>query len=466
MDSTNSSNPSPSLPPQHIPTSTPTPISNSVQSPSVSININAAESQRGSTLTPFVIPTLSSADWARTQQVVTSDPSNSISQPASNLVMATNDAPQKKRGRPRKAPTTASQKPSRKQKALDLSQPTDLNTQIEPTLESQADTQTELDDDNEKIKGKKCWFTPESDGKSDIDLVAEWCSDFDNFNAWRTQLKNIVSERVSEYLVSKGHANRGGQECAKKINMLVEWFHQANSLRQATGEGNQNVEVEFKVSKEELAELKWNKRRVKKGEEEGGSLQVRILRRCPWYEELEPVLRDRPTASPLAYRDSLGDQLRRSSLSSANEKRSQSPTETTQPETSEDTPPCHQVEDNLPNSQDLATPIMAQGPHSNKPSRPVTPSPCNMPSKRPQSNPKDISSGTKESPQNSGDIFSALNRLPTKQDMEASKIRALKTQENMSSNFSKELSRMMTTNRATEMATKENIAISKMNVNI
>ncbi|KAH9818278.1 hypothetical protein DFH28DRAFT_925777 [Melampsora americana] len=164
--------------------------------------------------------------------------------------MATNNAPQKKRGRPQKAPTTASQKPSRKQKALDSSQPTDLNTQIEPTLESQANTQTKLDDDNKKIKGKKCWFTPKSNG----------------------------------------HANRGGRECAKKINTLVEWFHQANSLRQATGEGNQNVDVEFKVSKEELAKFKWNKRRVEKGEEEGGSLHVRILRRCPWYEELEPVL--------------------------------------------------------------------------------------------------------------------------------------------------------------------------------
>ncbi|KAH9820035.1 hypothetical protein DFH28DRAFT_924548 [Melampsora americana] len=163
MDSTNSSNPSPSLPPQHIPTSTPTPISNSVQSPSVSININVAESQPGSTLTPFAIPTLSLADWAQTQQLVTSDPSNLISQPASNLVMATHNAPQKTRGRPQKAPTTASQKPSHKQKALDLSQPTDLNTQIEPTQESQADVQTEQDDDNDKIKGKKCWFTPESD---------------------------------------------------------------------------------------------------------------------------------------------------------------------------------------------------------------------------------------------------------------------------------------------------------------
>ncbi|KAH9808798.1 hypothetical protein DFH28DRAFT_607704 [Melampsora americana] len=112
--------------------------------------------------------------------------------------MATPDPPQKKQGRPRKAPI-ASQKAPQKPNALRPSQPPDSDTQIKAPQELQANLQAENDDETDKAKSKKCWFTPESDGKSDIDLVAEWCSDFDNFNAWRTQQKNVVRERVSEY---------------------------------------------------------------------------------------------------------------------------------------------------------------------------------------------------------------------------------------------------------------------------
>ncbi|KAH9816140.1 hypothetical protein DFH28DRAFT_966179, partial [Melampsora americana] len=172
----------------------------------------------------------------------------------------------------------------------------------------------------------------------------------------------VVCEQVSEYLVSKGHADRGGRECEKKILALVEWFRHANSLRQATGEGNQYAPVKFIVSKEDLAEFKWNKRRAKKGEEEEGSLQVRILCRCPWYEELEPVLQDRPSGSPLAYRDLLGDQFQNLTTVLP----SQSPSGSSTPYTWEDTPPRPQTEDNLPNSLEQAP--NSQVTHSKKPS--------------------------------------------------------------------------------------------------
>ncbi|KAH9815757.1 hypothetical protein DFH28DRAFT_927665 [Melampsora americana] len=459
----NSIDPCPSSPSQPIPTSTPTPISNSDQNPSVSIDTNAAESQPSSTSTSFVVPTLSSADWARSQQIVTSDSSNPSSQP---LVMATPDPPMKKRGRPRKPPPLTSQKPTKKKKINQSSQPPESDTPIESTQEFQNDTHTERDDDPDKSKAKRCWFTPESDGKSDIDLVAEWCSHFENFNAWRTQQKNVVRERVAAYLVSKGHADRGGRECEKKISALIQWFHHANALRKGTGEGNKEIDVEFNISKEELAEFKWNKRRVsKKVEEEEGSLQVRILRRCPWYEELEPVFRDRPSANPLATRDSVGHEGQRSTpLSNPND--SQSPTGSSLPYTGEDTPPADPLEDELPLSQEHAPPCAPQGSQTNRPSRPVTPSPSNPPSKRLQNNSRDFSTGSKESPQNTLDLFAAMNRLPTKQDLEESESRALKTQEQISSNFSKDMCKMMTTNRATELATRESIAVSKMNVEI
>ncbi|KAH9807781.1 hypothetical protein DFH28DRAFT_937483 [Melampsora americana] len=418
MDSINIiEDPGSSFPTQQIPTSTPTLILNSVQNPSISIDTNAPDSQPSSTSSSFVVPMLSSADWAQTQQSVPSNHSNPISQPC---VMATPNPP-KKRGRPRKPPALASQKPPKKIKGLQMSQPPGSDTQIESsTHESQAKTHTE-NDEEDKTKFKKC------------------CN-FENFNAWRTQQKNIVRDRVAAYLVSKGHADRGGRECEKKVAALIQWFHHANALRKGTGEGNMEVEVEFDVSKEQLAELKWNKRRVlRKVEKEEGSLQVRILRRCPWYEELEPVFRDQPLANPLATRDSQG-QEERQSMSSLKPSKSQSPTGSSVTYTWEETPPPHQPEDKLPGSQE-PPPSLPQASQSNKSSQPVTPS--NAPSKRHQFNTRDVSN-----------------------NLEESETQAIKSQEQISSNLSKDMCKMMTTNRAMEMATKENIAISKMNVEI
>ncbi|KAH9808111.1 hypothetical protein DFH28DRAFT_1197991 [Melampsora americana] len=213
--------------PPNSPTPTPTPTSNSAQKPVDPIATNTIESQRNPTLTSFVIPTVSPADWAHTQH--TSHPSaNSISQPA----MATTDPPKKRRGRPPKPQARVAQKPAKNPKSIQPSQP-ESDTQIEATQNSEAEGNTQNDDeeDTETTKTKKkCWFTPDSDGKSDIDLVAEWCSKFENFNAWRTQQKSVVCERVAAYLVSKGHVDRGGRECKKKIVALTQWFNDANKL--------------------------------------------------------------------------------------------------------------------------------------------------------------------------------------------------------------------------------------------
>lgn len=462
--------------PQDSPPPTPTPTSNSAQNPLDSTGTNTAESQRNPASTTFVIPTVSPADWAQTQR--TSNPSaNSISQPA----MTTTDPPKKRRGRPPKPPALVAQKPPKISKSIQPSQP-DSDTPNEATQNLKGNTQNVDEEDTEITKAKKkCWFTPGSDGKSDIDLVAEWCSNFKNFNAWRTQQKNVVCERVAAYLVSKGHVDRGGRECKKKIEALRQWFNDANNLRKSTGEGNKDADVEFTVSKEDIAVFKWNKRRVKKyDEDEGGSLEVRILRICPWYEELEPVLRDRPSASPLASRDSLGacepwsTSFEPGSTSFLpNNNQPQSPTKSTQPYTWEETPPHHQPEDDLPSSQEQARssqeqaqPSVPQASQSIKSSRAVTPTyPA---SKRIQSNSKEIplSISTKESPQNSLDFTTALHRIPTKEDRDESKSRFTASQEKISSNFAKEMSNMITTNRAAELASKENIAISKMNVEL
>ncbi|KAH9808117.1 hypothetical protein DFH28DRAFT_1197995 [Melampsora americana] len=185
----------------------------------------------------------------------------------------------------------------------------------------------------------------------------------------------------------------------------------------------------LRIVSEYLGGHRWRRVVKKCEEEEGGRLEVRILRICPWYKELEPVLRDRPLASPLASRDSLGS--------------------------------CDQQSTSI--AQRSPTDSTGQ---SNKPSRSVTPSV--PPSKRFRSNSKEIplAIGTKELPRDSLDFASILGCIPTKEDREESETRVARTQETISSNFAKEMSHMMTTNRAAELASKENIAISKMNVEL
>ncbi|KAH9811432.1 hypothetical protein DFH28DRAFT_1130994 [Melampsora americana] len=423
MDSTN---PSPSIPteptqitqtlPPNIPAPTSTPTSNSAQNPLDLIGTNTAESQCNPTSTnpastTFVIPTVSPADWAHTQH--TSNPSaKSISQPA----MALCDPPKKRRGQPPKPPaplpkiltallkmTWAHTQHTSKPSAKSISQPamalSDSDAQTEAPQNSDGITQNDDEEDTDTIKAKKkCWFTPESDGKSDIDLVAEWV---------------MLTE---------------------EILALTQWFNDANKLRTATSEVNKDADVEFTTSKEELAVLKWNKRRVVKKyeEEEAGSLELRILRICPWYKELELVLRDQPSASPFASRDSLGAREKRlTSFSQVNDQLL-SPTKCSSPDSWEETPPHHEADDNWPSSQEQAIASLPQASQSSKPSCSVTPS------------------------------YPASKRIRSNK----SELCAARSQETITSNFAKEMSHMMTTNQAAELVSKENIAISKMNVEL
>lgn len=62
-----------------------------------------------------------------------------------------------------------------------------------------------------------CWFTPREDGKSDMDIAADWCSVYANFHEWRTKPKNLVGEKLAIFLVSQDHPNREARECQKKV---------------------------------------------------------------------------------------------------------------------------------------------------------------------------------------------------------------------------------------------------------
>ncbi|KAH9819048.1 hypothetical protein DFH28DRAFT_925162 [Melampsora americana] len=209
--------------------------------------------------------------------------------------------------------------------------------------------------------------------------------------------------KAGSYLKVMVLSDRGVQEHKKKITALVEWFCHTNELR----------------------------------------------------KQLTKAMKIQPLSSLFQ---------RRSLLNSSGIRGRQTISKSTRssvPYTWEDTPPPHQVEDNLLDYQEHATNYQVS--QSNKPSQMVTP--CDTPSKRLRSNTKEVTIGTKESPLNSFNFFSVLNWLPKRQDIEGSETQAMKSQDQISSNFSKDMTKMSTTNQATRMATKHNIVISKMNVN-
>ncbi|KAH9823951.1 hypothetical protein DFH28DRAFT_1047832 [Melampsora americana] len=201
---------------------------------------------------------------------------------------------------------------------------------------------------------------------------------------------------------------------------------------------------------------------------------VRILRECPWYEELEPAFRDRPSARPLATRDSLGNQVHRTKppLTQSTQDNIPSPTESTHPnDVWEATPPREERElsidpglwDENTSSQERGTPGI---PATKKSARVVTPS--IGPSKRPRikESPSTFEVKSKESPQQSLLFNNLANCLPTKEEREASEIRAALTQQNISLNVTAAMSQMITSTRANELATKQSIALAEMNVKL
>ncbi|KAH9807452.1 hypothetical protein DFH28DRAFT_1006179 [Melampsora americana] len=139
----------------------------------------------------------------------------------------------KKRGRPRKesAAPPSQKKGPKKSKSNSSSQPVLASqNEIDSIIKSPDDTQETDKMDSDPNDSKKCWFTPDSDGKSDMDLVAKWCSVFENYNAWHTQKQVVVRERLAAFIEEMGHAPTSGQECEKKIKKLKALFEKADGL--------------------------------------------------------------------------------------------------------------------------------------------------------------------------------------------------------------------------------------------
>ncbi|KAH9808611.1 hypothetical protein DFH28DRAFT_1193017 [Melampsora americana] len=88
--------------------------------------------------------------------------------------------------------------------------------------------------------GTQCWFMIHEDGLSDMDVIALWCLELNNYKAWRSghPSNKAVSEKVATYLKKIGHPRREPREVKKKIKKYEEWFKTAHALKNGTGQGN------------------------------------------------------------------------------------------------------------------------------------------------------------------------------------------------------------------------------------
>lgn len=152
--------------------------------------------------TPFPFPTLSPAEWYRinsfTPFIQAPVYPESAPMPTPESVVR----PNKRRGRPPKV------------------RPIPVLTPATASSLATTSNEVELSSSHMVEVVGQCWFTKREDGRSDMDMVALWCSEFDNFTTWRTKPKQIGGEQVSSFLISHGHPKREGRECEKRASGL------------------------------------------------------------------------------------------------------------------------------------------------------------------------------------------------------------------------------------------------------
>ncbi|KAH9822299.1 hypothetical protein DFH28DRAFT_922613 [Melampsora americana] len=171
----------------------------------------------------------------------------------------------------------------------------------------------EPESDLEDKKSQASWFEKQSDGYSDMDLIALWCSDENNYNRWQDKIpsKRIVAGMIADYL-NRLH------------NPHTEKFKDARTKSDKTGQGVLDCEDWVKELKgintisvsldsegeqlitRQIYESVNGKKRNRKADD-GASIIEHALSACPWYCILEPVMLTKPNVEPESTQDSLGN---------------------------------------------------------------------------------------------------------------------------------------------------------------
>lgn len=146
-----------------------------------------------------MVPTLSPEDWYRHNQFAHFFQTNTYQPTAPHPLPIPEPAvqPMKRRGRPPKVRPNPFHTPS--EGSISTS-----------TLPADDANPAPLSFQSADFIGQ-CWFIQCEEGRSDMDIVMMWCSDFDNFRSWQTKPKQQAGEKISLFLISHGHPKREGQ---------------------------------------------------------------------------------------------------------------------------------------------------------------------------------------------------------------------------------------------------------------
>ncbi|KAH9819985.1 hypothetical protein DFH28DRAFT_924507 [Melampsora americana] len=169
------------------------------------------------------------------------------------------------------------------------------------------------------------WFMEGEDGCSDMDIVALWCADDDNFNQWKSGIPSKIANAgvLSEYMAKKNRPGRPPRECNKKIAWLEEKFKKAFGVVNSTGQGvlnNEDYRQELKdmdllsATVNSDGKEEWIGKICQNSQARGryqapkhGTPLEKALAICPWYCVLESTMLERSNIIPEATHDTLGN---------------------------------------------------------------------------------------------------------------------------------------------------------------
>ncbi|OAV92365.1 hypothetical protein PTTG_02241 [Puccinia triticina 1-1 BBBD Race 1] len=138
-----------------------------------------------------------------------------------------------------------------------------------------------------------------ADGKSSLDLIVDWLTVQGNYDLWRSGRvsKQDVSERIVTYLVNNGAAQREWRGVEQQILTLERNFRKALAFQNQTGQGIMD-EAELERARQDEADLNMSdiEDHVENAQNE---IEVKIQKKCKYFYELEPIMKDRPSSRPL-----------------------------------------------------------------------------------------------------------------------------------------------------------------------
>ncbi|KAG9398320.1 hypothetical protein AC1031_014660 [Aphanomyces cochlioides] len=130
------------------------------------------------------------------------------------------------------------------------------------------------------------WQTDGVDGgKSSMDVLISWISNESNYVRWRGgdkhsgATKASLANEIVRLMIKNGINNRNAKDIIAKISSIESSYREAREWREHTGQG---IDDEDSINKE-------------------------IKRRCPYFFEMDDVMRDRASTQPLATSEQLDE---------------------------------------------------------------------------------------------------------------------------------------------------------------